>query len=122
MPTITSDTPGTRETRATGTWIPPLLSTLATLPLGYLALVYALLSPMVCDSCDREESRRFTESFMPAFWTVPGGLVLSLALLVTAWVLPRRVRHTRRRIQFAAAAPLTVVATWLLFVALVDWP
>jgi hypothetical protein len=128
MPTTTADAPDAahasdaRETRALGTWVPPLLSTLATLPLGYLALVFAMLSPMACDSCDGAERRRFDDTFMPAFWTVVGGLVLSLAVLVTAWVLPRRVRHTRRRVLLAVGAPLTVVATWLVFHALVDWP
>ncbi|MFI8516872.1 hypothetical protein ACIGEZ_03405 [Streptomyces sp. NPDC085481] len=122
MQTNTPATEDARETRATRTWVPAFLSTLVTLPLGFLALVYATLSPMACDSCGSEESRRFTESFLPAFWTFTGGLALSLAALLTAWFLPRRVRHTPRRVGFALAAPLTILLSWLVFAALVDWP
>ncbi|MFI8964919.1 DUF983 domain-containing protein [Streptomyces sp. NPDC053493] len=96
-------------------WVPPLLATVVTLPLGFLALVYAMLSPMACDACDQEENRRFTDSFTPAFSTFTVGLVVAVALLITAWALPRRP-------VFAVAAPVAVIASWLLFASLVDWP
>ncbi|MFC8507531.1 hypothetical protein ACFU3J_29715 [Streptomyces sp. NPDC057411] len=111
-----------RETRATRTWVPPFLSTLVTLPLGFLALVYAMLSPMACDSCGQEEGRRFTDSFMPAFTTFVVGLVVALVLLVVSWALPRRARHTPRRLVLAVCAPVAVVCAWLVFLGLVDWP
>ncbi|MFJ6348765.1 hypothetical protein ACIQKB_04715 [Streptomyces sp. NPDC092046] len=111
-----------RETRGTRTWVPPFLSTLVTLPLSFLALVYVMFSPMACDSCGQEESRRFTESFMPAFATFAVGLLVPLTLLVVGWALPRRVRHTPRRLVLAVCAPFSVFAVWLVFLALVDWP
>ncbi|MEU7012483.1 hypothetical protein [Streptomyces sp. NPDC046385] len=111
-----------RETGAFRTWVPPFLSTLVTLPVGFLALVYAMLSPMACDSCGREEGRRFTDSFMPAFAVFAVGLLGSLVLLVVSWALPRKVRHTPRRLVLAVCAPFSVVAVWLVFLVLVDWP
>ncbi|WMX47207.1 hypothetical protein RGF97_23640 [Streptomyces roseicoloratus] len=116
-------TPAEPDARTTGGgWVAPLVSTVITLPAGFLALINAMLSPMACDPCGPAESRRFTESFLPAFWVFAGGLVLSLAFLTTSWFLPRRVRHTARRMGFAAAAPLTVLVSVVIFNAMVDWP
>ncbi|XIE78415.1 hypothetical protein AB6O49_10205 [Streptomyces sp. SBR177] len=95
---------------------------MVTLPLGFLTLVYAMLSPMACDSCDGEAADRFDASFEVAFPLAMTGLLLALALLVAAWSLPRRARHTPRRILLAIAAPITTGLTWLTFLGLVAWP
>ncbi|MEV6328772.1 hypothetical protein [Streptomyces sp. NPDC051909] len=110
------------EARVTGGWVAPLVSTLATLPLGFVALLYAGLSPMACDSCDEAEADRFDASFAVAFPTAMTGLLVALALLITSWALPRRARHVARRVGFALAAPLTVVITMIAFAALLDTP
>ncbi|MBB4979636.1 MULTISPECIES: hypothetical protein [Streptomyces] len=102
MPANTPDAP------ATGSWIAPLFSTLLTLPLGLFALVFAMFSPMACDNCDGAEADRFDAAFEVAFPTLLVGLLVSLGLLIAAWIPPRRAG-------LAVAAPLTVVVTLLVF-------
>ncbi|MFB7862328.1 hypothetical protein [Streptomyces sp. NPDC056069] len=106
----------------TGGWIAPLVSTLVTVPMGLLALFFAGLSPMACDSCDEAEADRFDASFASAFPLLGVGLLVALTLLITSWALPRRTRNQARRAGFALAAPLTVVLTAVLFAALLDTP
>ncbi|MFE5655427.1 hypothetical protein ACFQ9H_04365 [Streptomyces sp. NPDC056517] len=103
-------------------WIAPLVATVLTLPLAFVAFIGVALSPMACDPCSGPRSAEFSADFVPAFWTFLVGLVLPLGLLVTSWALPRRRRHTARRLTTAALAPLSVVLLYLLFLGLVDWP
>ncbi|WP_426403527.1 hypothetical protein ACN9M0_11020 [Streptomyces sp. R-07] len=111
----TPDAPDTTaavpDAPATGSWIAPLFSTLLTLPLGFFGLVFAMLSPMACDSCDRAEADRFQAAFEVAFPTLVVGLLVSLALLIAAWIPPRRAG-------FSVGAPLAVVVTLLVFMGL----
>jgi hypothetical protein len=102
----------------TGGWVAPLVSTVVTLPLGFLTLVYAMLSPMACDSCDGAAADRFDASFEVAFPTATVGLLVALVLLITSWSLP----HRARRMGFALAAPLTVLVTAMAFAGLLDLP
>ncbi|MGW5420393.1 hypothetical protein [Streptomyces sp. NPDC003943] len=111
----TADTPEAAEVRVTGSWIPPFFSTLITLPLGFVALVFAMFSPMACDSCGGVEADRFEAGFRVAFPTFLVGLLVSLALLIAAWIPPRRTG-------FAVAAPLLVVVTLLVFAAFLGVP
>ncbi|MFD0368431.1 hypothetical protein [Streptomyces sp. NPDC127114] len=114
-----TNAPGTAsETRASGTWIAPLFSTLLTLPVGFFAFVFAIFSPMSCDSCGKAEADRFDAAFDVAFPVFLVGLLVPLALLIAAWSLPRRTRYTSRRALFAVTAPLAVVADLILFVGL----
>ncbi|MFD7981010.1 hypothetical protein [Streptomyces sp. NPDC059071] len=110
------------DARVTGGWVAPLLSTVVTLPLGFLTLVYAMFSPMACDSCDSAAADRFEDSFKVAFPLAMAGLLVALVLLVTSWALPRRARHSARRVGLAVAAPVTVVVTALVFVGVLVTP
>ncbi|GAA1322822.1 hypothetical protein GCM10009647_057190 [Streptomyces sanglieri] len=102
------------------TWIASLISTVVTLPLAFFALVYSMLSPMVCDSCSEADAHRFDASFGPA-WTVSCcGLLLSLVILVASWVCTRR--RPPAAIGLAVAAPATVFFTWVAFMTLINWP
>ncbi|MEV5970892.1 hypothetical protein [Streptomyces sp. NPDC051921] len=106
----------------TGGWVAPLVSTLFTLPMGLIALFFAGLSPMACDSCNGADADRFDASFELAFPIFAVGLLVSLALLITSWALPRRARHRARRAGFALAAPLTVVLATVVFAGLLQTP
>ncbi|MFF5972132.1 hypothetical protein ACFY7C_11505 [Streptomyces sp. NPDC012769] len=110
------------DARATGAWIAPLVSTLVTVPLGLVALFFAGLSPMACDSCNEAEADRFDASFAVAFPVFVTGLLVSLALLIISWALPWRVRHSARRVGFAFAAPLAIVLAGMVFAGLLDTP
>ncbi|MFE5941432.1 hypothetical protein [Streptomyces sp. NPDC056480] len=103
-------------------WIAPTVATVLTLPLAFVAFIGVALSPMACNPCSGARSAEFSADFVPAFWTFLVGLVLALALLVTSWALPRRRRHTVRRLTAAALAPVSVLLFSLLFLGLVDWP
>ncbi|MEW2123701.1 hypothetical protein AB0891_08275 [Streptomyces sp. NPDC007259] len=108
------------DDRPRHTWIASLISTVVTLPLAFLAMIYSMMAPMACDSCTDEPSDRFDASFDTA-WTVScAGLVLSLAVLLASWVCTRSRPATA--ILLAVAAPVTVFLTWVLFMGLVDWP
>ncbi|MEU1123952.1 hypothetical protein ABZ371_10350 [Streptomyces sp. NPDC005899] len=108
--------------RTPNAWAAPLLSTLLTLPMAGAALLYGGLSPMACDSCNGAEADRFTDSF-DAGWAVLGiGLVLSLVVLVAAWAVPWRRRHTAKRVLLSSAAPGVVVVAVVAFMGIVDWP
>ncbi|MFF9847792.1 hypothetical protein [Streptomyces litmocidini] len=102
------NTPDASDARTTGSWIAPLFSTLLTLPLGFFTLVVAMFSPMGCDSCGGAEADRFDAAFDVAFPLCTAGLLVSLGLLVAAWVPPRRAG-------LAVAAPLSVFVTLLVF-------
>jgi len=94
--------------RLTGGGIAAFVSTLITLPLGFVALVWVMFSPMACDSCGGAEADRFDAAFTIAFPVFMVGLLVSLGLLVAAWIPPRRAG-------FAVAAPLSVVVVLLVF-------
>ncbi|MGW8766136.1 hypothetical protein ACWGN5_26990 [Streptomyces sp. NPDC055815] len=111
MPANLPDTPAAPTAPATGSWIGPLFSTLLTLPLGFFTLLVAMLSPMGCDSCGEAEAHRFDAAFDVAYPTFLVGLLVSLGLLIAAWVPPRRAG-------FVVAAPLTVVLNLLVFLGL----
>ncbi|MFF5704677.1 hypothetical protein ACFY7H_19550 [Streptomyces sp. NPDC012794] len=108
-----------RDRRA---FVAPLLSTLLTLPMAFVSLVYAMLSPMACGNCNGEPARAFHRSFETAWTVFWPGLVLVLVLLVVCWALPWKVRNSARRVKLALAAPGLVLLGWLVFMAMVDWP
>ncbi|MER6611385.1 hypothetical protein ABT282_37385 [Streptomyces sp. NPDC000927] len=102
------------------TWIASLLSTVVTLPLACVALMYAGLSPMACDPCNGAEAHRFDASFEPAWTVFTCGLVLALITLVASWVLWRR--RPPAGLALAVTAPGVVLLATLVFTAMVDWP
>ncbi|MCX5141018.1 MULTISPECIES: hypothetical protein [unclassified Streptomyces] len=102
------------------TWIAALVSTLVTLPLAGLARFFGALSPMACDSCSDAQSDRFDASFDLAWPLLSGGLVLSLLLLFTSWVLSSS--RPPAAVPVAVLAPVTVVVTYVAFAAMIDWP
>lgn len=110
------------RTPVTGGWVSPLLSSLVTLPTAFFLTVLAMMSPMACDSCDSAQSRHFDASFEPAFAVHLCGLGLSMALLVTGWVLPRQQRFAAFRWVAAVLAPVVVLVGYAVFHELVDWP
>ncbi|MFI6000510.1 hypothetical protein ACIA98_08815 [Streptomyces sp. NPDC051366] len=108
-----------RDKRA---FVAPLVSTLLTLPMALVALFFAGLSPMACDSCGEAASDRFDASFGIAFPVFGTGLLLVLVLLVASWALPWQRRNSARRIKFALLAPAAVVLDYIVFAGVIDWP
>ncbi|MET8475617.1 hypothetical protein ABZY90_37825 [Streptomyces sp. NPDC006422] len=104
------------------TWVAPLVSSLITLPAALVAHVIAGASQMACDACSPAVAVRFERSVEWAFTVFGWGLTVSLLTLATAWLLPWEERFAGRRIGFSVAAPFAVAATFVLFLALVDWP
>ncbi|THA48164.1 hypothetical protein [Streptomyces sp. A1136] len=111
-----------RTARDRRAFVAPLVTTLITLPLGLVALFFAGISPMACDSCDGEVAHRFDDSFATAFTVLQVGLAVALVLVVTAWALPWQRRHATKRVLVAALAPTAVALAWVLFHGMVDWP
>ncbi|MFE0578297.1 MULTISPECIES: hypothetical protein [unclassified Streptomyces] len=103
-------------------FVAPLVSTLLTLPMAALAFFFAGLAPMACDSCGGEVSARFDASYRIAFPVFGFGLVVVLAVLLSAWALPWRRRNAATRVWLAVAAPAAVVLDFVVFNGLVDWP
>ncbi|MFF0449676.1 hypothetical protein ACFYT4_25245 [Streptomyces sp. NPDC004609] len=99
------------DTRDTGAWFPPLVSTLITLPLAYVALIGVAFSPMSCNTCTGAEHDRL--------WTAMrlflGGLLVPLGLLIASWVLPWRERNIVRRRTMSLLAPTAVGVLYVLF-------
>ncbi|MFG3409919.1 hypothetical protein [Streptomyces sp. NPDC048142] len=114
--------PGRAHTPGPRAWIAPLVSTVVTLPMGLLALLFGGLSPMACDSCNGAAADRFDASFTTAWTVLWIGLLLALIPLIASWAVPHQVRYAARRVGLALAAPTTVVVTFVAFMALVDWP
>ncbi|MEU9034718.1 hypothetical protein AB0D45_07350 [Streptomyces sp. NPDC048352] len=108
-----------RDRRA---FLAPLLSTLLTLPMALLALFYAGMSPMACDSCDGEAAAAFDAGFETAWPVFLGALVVALLLLAACWILPWERRNAARRVLLALAAPGAVLLGTVVFTALIDWP
>ncbi|GAA3153940.1 hypothetical protein GCM10010449_84300 [Streptomyces rectiviolaceus] len=77
---------------------------------------------MACDSCTTSEADRFNPSFDTAFTVFLFGLTVPAGLLLAAWALPWQKRHAARRALLAVLAPVSVLALYLLFAGLVDWP
>ncbi len=125
---MSDDRPGTApaptpdETPDPRAWIAPLISTVVTVPLGLLALLYGALSPMECGSCNGAVADRFHDSWMIGWTVLWIGLLIALAVLIASWAVPRRLRFAARRVGLALAAPATVGVTFVAFMALVDWP
>ncbi|MFF1646106.1 hypothetical protein [Streptomyces sp. NPDC058240] len=101
-------------------WIASLISTVVTLPLAFLALVFGGLSPMACDSCSEADAHRFDAGFGTAWTVLCCGLVLALAVLVASWV--SSFRRPPAGVFLAVLAPGTVFVAWVMFMALIDWP
>ncbi|WP_327368124.1 hypothetical protein [Streptomyces sp. NBC_01217] len=110
----------TPQPRPSHAWIASLISTVVTLPLAFVVLVFGGLSPMACDSCSESGSDRFDTSFEAAWAVLSCGLVLALIVLIASWVFKRRRPPTC--VSLAVLAPGTVVITWAAFMALIDWP
>ncbi|WP_425829415.1 hypothetical protein [Streptomyces fractus] len=86
------------------TWVAPLISSVITLPAALLAYGVAAASQKW------------------PFTVFGWGLTVALLTLATAWLLPWEERFVARRRGFAVAAPFAVVAAFVLYLALVDWP
>lgn len=114
--------PSPDETPDPHAWIAPLISSVITVPLGLLALLYGALSPMECDSCNGEVAERFHDSWMIGWTVLWIGLLIALAVLIASWAVPHQLRFAARRVVLALAAPATVGVTFVAFMALVDWP
>ncbi|MFC4494601.1 hypothetical protein ACFPA8_10700 [Streptomyces ovatisporus] len=108
--------------RAPRAWIAPLVATVLTLPAGFFALVFVMLSPMACDSCSEADQSRFDATFGPSFVIFLCGLAVSAVLLLLSWVLPWRQRYAERRVVLAVAAFFCLPFFSALFWGLVDWP
>ncbi|MFF9507967.1 hypothetical protein ACF1BU_20325 [Streptomyces sp. NPDC014724] len=108
------------DSRPRHTWIASLISTVVTLPLAFIVLVFGGLAPMACDSCSEADSDRFDAGFDTAWTVLRCGLVLALIVLVASWVLNRR--RPPACAALAVLAPGTVVFAWVVFMSLVDWP
>ncbi|MYY06843.1 MULTISPECIES: hypothetical protein [unclassified Streptomyces] len=108
------------DDRPRHTWVATLISAVITLPLAFLALIYTMFTPMICDSCSEADGDRFEASFLPAWTVFCCGLVLALVALIASWVCLGR--KPAAAILLAVAAPVTVLLTWLLFIGLIDWP
>ncbi|MFC9296499.1 hypothetical protein ACFTWH_30665 [Streptomyces sp. NPDC057011] len=108
-----------RDRRA---FVAPLASTLLTLPLAFVTLLYAGLSPMACDSCGTEAAHAFDASFEIAFPVFIAGLLAVLGLLVWCWALPWRTRNAGQRVAIAVATPAVVLLNALVFWGLLDLP
>ncbi|MFF3496101.1 hypothetical protein ACFYWS_32685 [Streptomyces sp. NPDC002795] len=91
------------------TWVAPLMSSVVTLPAALVAYVIAA-------------AVRFEVSAEWAFTVFGWGMTVALLTLATAWLLPWEERFVARRRGFSVAAPFAVVATFVLYLALVDWP
>ncbi|WP_204163065.1 hypothetical protein [Streptomyces sp. CS131] len=114
--------PSPDETPDPRAWIAPLISSVVTVPLGLLALLYGALSPMECDSCNGAVAERFHDSWMIGWTVLWIGLLVALAVLIASWALPHQLRFAARRVGLALAAPATAGVTFVAFMALVDWP
>lgn len=101
-------------------WIASLLSTVVTLPLTYVALLYSMFAPMACDSCSEADDDRMEATFGPAFTVCCCGLLLALITVVASWALTRH--RPPAAIALSVAAPFVVVITWAVFMAVLDWP
>ncbi|WP_329383736.1 hypothetical protein OG625_21970 [Streptomyces sp. NBC_01351] len=108
-----------RDRRA---FIAPLASTLLTLPLAFLSLLYAGLSPMACDSCGGQTADAFDASFEIAWPVFMAGLLGVLGLLLWCWALPWKTVNAPRRVGIAIAAPAVVLLNAVVFWALLDLP
>ncbi|MGW1430848.1 hypothetical protein ACWD6K_19810 [Streptomyces sp. NPDC002431] len=118
---VTTSTAGAAAPeRPSRVWIGSLISTLATLPLGLLVLVYGGLSPMACDSCTETVAHRFDASFGPAWTALCVLLGLAGVLLVASWV--GAFRRPAAGTVLAVLAPVTVFVAWVVFTAMIDWP
>ncbi|MBT2900029.1 hypothetical protein [Streptomyces sp. McG3] len=117
-------TPATGPTHAPDrrAWVAPLISTLATLPMGLVALFIGGLTPMACDSCNGAAADRFDASFTTAWTVLWIGLILALIVLIATWAVPHQLRYAARRVGLALTAPTVVGVTFVAFMALVDWP
>lgn len=93
----------------------PLVATVLLAVLGPAALFLGGLSVMATDSCGTDCPTALTTWLYLIYGTIVFGGVLSLAALVTAWSLPRKVRHRNLR-RWAAIA---TVAPPVLVIALV---
>lgn len=99
-----------------------LISSLLTLPAAYVLLLFAALTPMLCDSCYGAELERFDASFSVAFRIVGYGLLAVAAALLATWVLVARHAHTRTCHALAYAAPTAVLLIALTFHATLSLP
>ncbi|MDX3573430.1 hypothetical protein [Streptomyces sp. ID05-47C] len=89
----------------------PLIATVLLTVLGPAALFLGGLSVMATDSCGSDCPTALTTWLYLIYGTIVFGGVLSLAALVTAWSLPRKVRYwnLRRWAAFITVAPSVLV-------------
>ena len=89
----------------------PLVATVLLTVFGPAALFLGGLSVMATDSCGTNCPTALTTWMYLIYGTIVFGGVLSLAALVTAWSLPRKVRYwnLRRWAAIATVAPSVLV-------------
>ncbi|WP_107091550.1 hypothetical protein [Streptomyces sp. MMG1533] len=89
----------------------PLVATLLLAVIGPAALFLGGLSVMATDSCGSRCPTALTTWLYLIYGTILFGGVLSLAALVTAWSLPRKVRYAKLRCwaSTVAVAPSVLV-------------
>lgn len=101
----------------------PFLSTVVTLPVAYFAFALAALHGMLCDNCEGAVAEDFDRDLgyaMIVFCLVIG---LSLVMLTTSWVLPRKEENRGVRVLLAVLAPLVIVLGYAVFTGVVsDFP
>ncbi|MEU8694745.1 hypothetical protein [Streptomyces sp. NPDC048665] len=104
-----------RNDQVRGEWIPPLVSTLVTVPMALFLLVAAAFAPMACDSCTESEAHRFDAGYdvaMPVFLT---GMAISALLMLAGWCMPWTVKNMARRRATAALAPSVLLVAYAFF-------
>ncbi|GGW56503.1 hypothetical protein CP966_16310 [Streptomyces galilaeus] len=97
----------------------PLIATVLLTVLGPAALFLGGLSVMATDSCGSDCPTALTTWLYLIYGTIVFGGVLSLAALVTAWSLPRKVRYWNLR---RWAALITVAPSVLVIVLVCTIP
>lgn len=100
-------------------YLAPLISTVLTAPLACVAYLIVGLSQMACDACMPAEAHRFGEHYTVGVWVFRCGLLLSLGMLLTSYLLPPTRRHAERRGFCAVMAPAAVLLFLLAFIGVI---
>ncbi|MFF9480541.1 hypothetical protein [Streptomyces sp. NPDC014733] len=90
------------------------VGSIVTTSMVWLGVVFAFLSPMWCDSCDKAQLHRFALYF----WGYCGALLLPVVLVIAGASLPPYKRYATARIVFLTAATTFSVLLPVLYYAL----
>jgi hypothetical protein len=108
--------PGARDP---GAWVTPALVTALMAALGPAAVMFGGLSAMATDSCGPDHCSQALETSLAwIYGLLSYGSALSLGALITAWVLPWKLRFAATRICLALVALLPPLAVLLLVFSL----